>query len=279
MTPFRPVRIPHHMVFASLALVCSCVAVCAETQPDEKAQPAETEEPRIKIDGKKMHLPFMVIDLEKRCVDVEATVCLDEGMLELIACTKGTKTHESIVAVLARPMHIHTGLLLIGANNGNPAMSRPIDEARARWMHLPPRGDPIDVYLVIKDKDGKQVERPISDFVQRIQDDEFAEEEDEDEVEEVKFPKTFLFAGSHLHDNEKGKRKYVADVIGNVISISTFGDEVLCLPGIHDRANGELVWEVNDEHLPAVGSKVTLRLRLKAKPDPKSDKPSPGTKP
>ena len=277
MALYLPVRSFGLIGLASLAVLCAYVAGGAEPESKEATEP---KVPRLKIDGKKVHLPGLVIDLENRCVDLEATVCLNEGMLELVACTKGTKDHESIVNVKARPMHIHTALLLIGANNGHPAMSRPIDEERARWMHAPPRGDPVDVYLVVKDENDKAVERPISDFVTRAEDEFAPVQEDEAKKEEdAGFPKTFLFAGSHLCDDGQGKRKYLADVSGHVITIATFGDEVLCLPGFHDKGNGELVWEVDDTHLPAVGTKVTLRFRLQAKPDPKAKKPLPDAKP
>jgi len=46
-----------------------------------------------------------------------------------------------------------------------------------------------------------------------------------------------------------------------VISIATFGDEVLCLDGIHGQADDGLVWQVNPDKLPPVGATVTLRLR------------------
>lgn len=92
---------------------------------------------------------------------------LSEGALELIACNKDGKIHESIVAVEARPSHIHTALLLLGANNGTPAMRRPVNEARTRWVDVPPTGDLIDVFLEFPDAEGKPVERPISDFIRR----------------------------------------------------------------------------------------------------------------
>ena len=90
------------------------------------AEPASVDEPAqeksaAKPARKNFTLPGLVVDFQKRCVDIEATICLDEGMLELIACTKETKEHESIVTITARPMHVHTALLLLGANNGNPA--------------------------------------------------------------------------------------------------------------------------------------------------------------
>ena len=54
-------------------------------------------------------------------------------MLELVACTKGAKEHESIVTIEARPMHVHAALLMLGARNGHPATNRLIDEQKTRW--------------------------------------------------------------------------------------------------------------------------------------------------
>jgi hypothetical protein len=222
---------------------------------------------------KPVKLPGMVIDFGKRCVDLEATVCLDEGFLELVTCTKGSKEHESIVAVSARAMHIHTALLLLGANNGHPAMRKPVDEEKTRWVNLPPRGDPIDVFLVTTNKDGKPIERPISDFV--VQSSDRVDEVDGAVISptkrdgkgkhehETRLPHTFLFAGSHLRDNGPGPRQYLADLSGHVISIATFGDELLCLPFHQTQDNDALVWQVNPESLPKAGTKITLRLRPK----------------
>ena len=80
---------------------------------------------------------------------------------------------------------------------------------------------------------------------------------------EGEFPDTFLFAGSHLRDNGDGPRTYLADESGDVISVATFGDEVLCLDGMHTHANNALLWQVNPDKLPQVGAAVTLRLRLR----------------
>jgi hypothetical protein len=122
--------------------------------------------------------------------------------------------------------------------------------------------------LVFEDEKGKMVERPISDFISPS-DAYFARGSDEDQKdgEEREFPThTFLFAGSILHQASEGSPKYLADTRGHLISIATFGDEVICLPGIHDHSNEKLLWQVNSEHLPKIGSNVTLRLRPKVDP-------------
>jgi len=223
---------------------------------------------------KNVKLPGLVINFRKRCVDIEAAVCLDRGTLELIACTKGSKEHESIIAIKAKPMHIHASLLLLGAKPGNPAMQKPINKAKTRWVHLPPAGDPVDVFLVFKNKKGKTVERPISDFVAPAgkNPDEMVGADDNGDEKKIKFPNTFLFAGSLLRSKGSGPRTYLSGVSGNVISISTFGDELLCLPGVYARDNGSLMWQVDATKLPKVGSKVTLRLRPKRNDTPKTRK-------
>ena len=233
------------------------------------ADQAPAEQPD-KPAAEKVELPGITIDAKKKRVDVAAKIALDDGLLELVACTKDTKEHESLVIIDAVPMHIHAALLLIGANNGNPAMVKPANEERTEWVHLPPRGDEILVSLVYPDPEDKTktIERPISDFLKRSERDPAEQVEGEDKPGGPdKVFEAFLFAGSVLIEREGEERSYVADETGNVISISTFGDELLCLPSRVSQENHALVWSVNDKHLPKVGTKVLLRLKLKEKPD------------
>ena len=217
-----------------------------------------------------VRLPGLVIDFQQRCVDLEAMICLDKGGLELIACTKGTKEHESIVSVKARPMHILTALLLLGANPGNPAMLKKVEAEETRWVEIPPRGDSIGVSLVFDGEDGRPVELPISDFVTRTEPDTNELSAAVGESADRKFPDTFLFAGSLLRADGPRPRKYLSDVSGHVISIATFGDELLCLPGVHSRDDSWLLWRVDSTNLPGVGAKVTLRLRPQRTGKPES---------
>ena len=49
-----------------------------------------------------------------------------EGLLELVVCTKNSKEHESIVVMNARPLQVHTALLLLGARPGTPRTRSPL---------------------------------------------------------------------------------------------------------------------------------------------------------
>ena len=201
-------------------------------------------------------------------MDVESSVCLHRGALELVACTKGTKEHESIVAIQAKPMHIHAALLLLGAKPGSPATRQQLGDKSERWFDVPPSGGPVDVFLVLKDKEGTLVEHPISEFIapsSRRSGDSAAVDQ------QASFPThTFLFAGSVLFGDGPGPRRYLSNESGNVISLSTFGDELLCLPAIHSQDTEALPWQVDATNLPAVGSNVTLRLRPQVLPAAKA---------
>lgn len=246
------------------------LALSAEENPAAAPPPGATAiserapgkvSPQLKVALEELVLPGVKINVEDWCVDVDARVCLREGTLELIACTKDTKEHESIIMVEAKPSHIHAALLLLNARPGHPAMQKAIDPEGTRFVSLPPKGSLVDVFLVIKDTNGKKAEYPISDFITAAG----HEEQTAGDAKSTKFPThTFLFAGSTLEDNESGPRTYLCDVNGSVISIVTFGDELLCLPDIHDAADSLRMWQINSEKLSAFDSKVILRLRPQA---------------
>jgi hypothetical protein len=229
----------------------------AEDPQESKPLAAEEQKPS----GKDLKLPGVTINLKERCVDVESEVSLDQGALEVVACKKDAKEHESIVVIHAKAVHVHVALLLFGAEPGSPAARMPLEGEFRRWVDVPPRGSPVGVYLVVKDENGKEQERPISDFITRITDDVENQFRNGGEEEEGFPTHIFLFAGSILDRRGDGPARYVSDLSGNVITISTFGDEVLCLPGVYGHGNGSLMWEVDSTHLPPVGTKVTLRLR------------------
>jgi len=255
---FSPCNLMHHLLKTALFLVFFSSSFDSAVHGDEAVDKPTTPTPEAL---RKLELPGIKLNLEERSVDVDAEVCLHDGLLELIACTKDSKEHESIVTLNARPMHIHTALLLLGARPGSPAMQRNETGGRIRWIPVPPSGERIGVSLVFPDTKGKLKEYPISKFVSPVYFEEFNASLSEKKVES--FPSSFIFAGSHLVEDGPGPRKYICEYSGNVISVSTFGDELLCLPGVHGHQNGGLSWQVNSESLPKIGEKVILRLRPK----------------
>jgi len=240
----------------------------AEPQEDEAENPVATADAvapgSIQEALAQLELTGVSVNIEEWCVDVEASVSLTAGLLELVACIKDSKEHESVVAVNAKPSQIHTALLLLNAKPGSPAMRKMIGAGDdAEWTDIQPRGGLVDVYLVIDMPEGKK-EFPINRFIKKASDAYFLGRsvEHPDKKPEFYPTHTFMFTGSLLVEREKNQpRQYVADFSGNVISLVTFGDEMIATPEIHDDSNEALLWEVHGENLPEIGSPVKLRLR------------------
>jgi len=197
-------------------------------------------------------LPGITIDRERGRIDLDARVVLREGLLELVACPTGTKEHESIFAVRARPRHVHLALLMLGAEPGRPGAYR-YDEADDRWLRIPPRGDRIAVTVL---HDGKEV--PVSRYIVN------------DRTGEPLPDHHFIFAGSEVEARETG-RVYLADQSGNLLTLSTFGDDALSWPEPTTASNDQLMWIARTDAIPPLETELTLRLTpVEAEADPEA---------
>lgn len=201
------------------------------------AQPAE--EPALPAAPGIIRLaPGLSIDRVNRHVDVDAEVCMKSGALELIATTPEGKTHESIFSIEPRPRHVHVALLMLGLQSGAPG----------QFGGFGATGDRVRIDVIIE-KDGEETSTPINEMVVG------------GEAGERLPANVFVFAGSFLARPKEAERLvYVADVVGDVISLVSFSDEVLALPEPASSSNEDLVWRVNGSLVPDVGTRVVLRI-------------------
>lgn len=89
----------------------------------------------------------VLLDREGKRLLVKTHIVLREGLLEMLCCPAQTKEHESILAVDARAVAIHAGLLALGAKPGVPVQYRPQFKA--------PTGQPVEIFLQWTDTQGK----------------------------------------------------------------------------------------------------------------------------
>lgn len=191
-------------------------------------------------------LPFVEVNVKDKYVDLPAEVCLDDGLLELVATVRAGKEHESVFSIKARPQHVHLGLLMLGLKPGTPGSWKYEDR---KPIPIDPTGDRVAAFALIKGKDGKIVETPINQFVK-------------DRVSgKLLDSNVFVFAGSKLVDPPMGERFYLADQTGDVIALVSFDSELLAIPRAASSANDDLIWVANNEALPDIGTPVTIRLR------------------
>ena len=238
-----------------LAILAAGAARGAET-PAEKTPPAE--KPVILTT-----LPGIVVDTEKGEVRLEGKVCLREGALELVVCSEGTREHESVVAVKARPSHVTFALALLGLEPGQPA----------HWTEAgafsPPAGGTLDItarFFTVSDEEKARVDKLIA---------EGAKPEDIEVrktlLKEVPAWKLLRLSGSEVEVTRPIEWVYVgrpeknmlvaADREGTVVCLSNFVEAVIDVPFESTAANADLLYEANPNVVPPVGTPVELVLR------------------
>src|SRR5690242_1579598 len=121
---------------ALLALVvCSCIAQGA---PPDKI-------------GKLPHIEFSA---KTKQIKIECEMLACNAPLEFFCCVKGTNDYESMIRSEVKPSDLHTALLAVGLQPGQPTH---ISEATQKWM--PPQGPPLQITMQYE-KDGKAVSAP-----------------------------------------------------------------------------------------------------------------------
>ena len=182
-------------------------------------------------------------------VEVRAWSCLDAGWLEQVACAPGTREHESLVVITARPSDIHAALLLAGFEPGAPGRW---SERDGEFSFTPPTGDRLRV-LVRYGRDGRVTQEPVGAWMA-------------DAGGDPSFPDTpWVFTGSAFARNPEWMgpgEHYVADMTGSIIGLVTFGDEVIAFEEVFadQEAVEPLHWQVRSGYVPPLGTEVTIVL-------------------
>ncbi|MEM8944076.1 MAG: YdjY domain-containing protein [Planctomycetota bacterium] len=236
--------------FALLFLAILGTQSVAQPQQPEAAEataPVEAEPPKLPAPNgaKAMPAPHRVwIDPREKQVFVDGYVSLDEGLLEMFACTMGTKEHESVIAVYSSAKMVHTALLAVGAIPGHPV----------RWdpTYQPPAGMEIDIEIRWLDDRGKWKSTAAQQWLRDV-----------DTKQVLQHP--WVFAGSGFWtDEETGKQYYLAEE-GSLICVSNFSSATLDIPVESSQANEGLLFEANKDTVPAIGTPVRLVLTPKPK--------------
>lgn len=249
-------------------------------EPDEQPRPAEETAGKIEPE-----LPPPLVDdpesLERldvsdpiwfdrheRQVVMVGVVCQRCAPLELFACVKGSKEHESVVVVDAKPYVMHAGLVAAGAVPGSPVRFVP--------EFVPASGTEIEITLIWQDENGRRRRARAQDWVRDVADlywtfEGVVANEFDDELNPADQPAAWkdmqypwVFAGSQfVQDDRTGERYYQADAEGDLICVSNFPGAVLDVPIRSTDSNAALLFEAFTERIPPLGTPVTLILTPK----------------
>ncbi|NJL32323.1 MAG: hypothetical protein HC898_12300 [Phycisphaerales bacterium] len=178
-------------------------------------------------------------------IDLEAKVVLREGKwLELLACTPGSKEHESILTVTARPSHIHLALLILGMEPGSPMKW---DWQGDEFKITPPTGPKIAITLHYTDAQGKAVDVAAHHWIRN------------QKLDQPLTDNHWLFTGSRT-EIVGDQSIYRADVNGSAISLVNFSDDLLARPTHLTHQNDDATWAAQTDAIPPLGTSVNIRL-------------------
>lgn len=179
------------------------------------------------------------LDTKRKAVVVDGQVCLREGQLEMFACPKGSKEHESVVSLNCQADEVHAGLLAAGAKPGTPVRFDP--------EYKPASGQTIDIYVLWKDAAGGKHQVRAQDWVKDIK-------------TQKAMTHDWVFAGSGFwKDPDTGQEHYKANG-GDLVCVSNFPTATLDLPIESSQANNDLMFEAFAERVPSRGTKVRVVL-------------------
>jgi hypothetical protein len=184
--------------------------------------------------------PGIRINWTQRQVEIEVTVVLREGPIELFASCPRQREYESIVRIEARPTHLYQALGLIGLTPGHP------DRFDEQGRFVPASGDFVDVEVRYPGADGQTRQEPIETWMKPA----------EGDASLGRLP--WVFAGSTPLEDGKG---IASDLEGTVVALVEFSSSLIALPEYHSESNTELWLRPRSERIPPLGTKCRLIIR------------------
>jgi hypothetical protein len=165
-------------------------------------------------------------------------------MLEMFACTRNTKEHESIVSANTKAYLVHTGLVALGAEPGHPVRFQP--------RYMPPTGTEIEVLVRYLDEKGKLQTARAQDWIK-----------DNHTGKPMAYP--FVFAGSSFYVDPDTNKQHYQGEHGDFVCVSNFSTAVLDIPVKSSKSNEELEFEAITKKIPPLGAPVHLVFKPKLK--------------
>lgn len=181
------------------------------------------------------------VDKKNKRVVLAGRICKRAGDMELFACFRRTKEHESIVSVQARAYAIHAVLVAMGIRPGRPVQFFP--EFR------PAEGPRMEVLVVWTDAKGKRHTVRAQEWLRNVKTKKAMEQD-------------WVFGGSAFSKDPDGREVYLP-VFGDFICVSNFASAMFDIPINAPEDNASLLFEAFHERIPPAGTPVALILQMK----------------
>lgn len=185
-------------------------------------------------------------------VEFEGTVSIDchhpdtpDVYLEMLVTAPDSREHESLILTSIKPSSLHAALLAAGFESGKP-LSRDEDN---QLVAASGNAIQVQVALVDESKADELIFIPIETWVKNIN--------DSSNLSDSSRWTGLVFAGSIL-----GRNGYAADKSGTLISLTSFGDEVIAPSWTlsPESSIAEPIWIANSDLVPKQHTKVRVRI-------------------
>ena len=221
-----------------------------------KPVPEPTPEPAPVV----LHELLPGLHIAKDIVEFSGTIAIDchhpdtpDVYLEMLVTAPDSREHESLIVSSIKPSNLHAALLAAGFEPGSP-----LKRSRDGTI-TPASGDALRILVSTTDPDGEQSEYiPIESWV--VGDN----ANEPKQLAESPAWTGLVFAGSILN-----KHGYAADRGGTLISLTSFGDEVIAPTWTisHQADIDTPTWIANRERVPEIDTPVRIRIEAAEEPD------------
>lgn len=212
-----------------------------------------------RVDGRALVLaelaPRLRVDRAARVVEFDGSVPIDvhhpetpDVYLELVVTGPDTREHEALVVTTVPASAIHTALLFVGAEAGEPGR---VVATETGVRRVEPSGSPIEVVLVWEQAGRRRAVRASDWIVSASGGRSIARTPDWD---------GFVFSGSRMLTHQ-GRPFYDADGTGVIVGLTTFGSETVAARRVlsPESAVDEPEW-IASNRLPERGTPMVVRL-------------------
>ena len=232
----------------------------------------EAGAPPFTVTETEIKLPGVTITRETREVRIEATACLESGILEYVVCRPDTFEHEAIFTTDAKPELVHAALLLCGLN--------PTPQLRGMtelWWEKAMQREESRVMIEVEWQDeGARKRVNLTSMLRSRAEmtDGTGEAVQQDGGKEIDVEDAWVFAGSFLQANRQtGKRVYAANLSGILVGIWPDPSTVIQygVPSGNPYEGKDLGMDINEEQVPRKGTKVHLIFSRHTPPEEQGD--------
>lgn len=230
-------KFPH-----SFFILIICFVIIPTTGFSLQFASTDSTAPKVrKISATKYQIGSVILESEKREIYLSGKINMQKGMIELLACAPGGKTHESVLVLDVIPHDLQVSLLLLGLEfhgdleyQGDPRQ---------------PKGDSVEIWVKWKNGNKERLVRG-EDLVYDL------------ESKNTMKRTLWVFTGSRVVDNV-----FQADVEKSLIT--TYHDPFTILDNPLIAGGDDEVYQVNEKLVPPKGTPIEVILKAISKPKSK----------